>query len=74
MMMTCRMSIFLSADVPIRSKPIPPAGAPLAITIQRAFEMTPDTAPFDVTSHPAMSVPRGMREDLPVGMMLVDKH
>jgi amidase len=29
---------------------------------------------FDVTGHPAMSVPCGMRDGLPVGMMLVGRH
>ena len=33
--------------------------------------MLPNTAPFDVTGHPAMSVPCGMSDGLPVGMMLV---
>tara|TARA_E500000178_G_C17032753_1_gene761476 strand:- start:4745 stop:5002 length:258 start_codon:yes stop_codon:yes gene_type:complete len=32
------------------------------------------TAPFDVTGHPAMSVPCGMSEGLPVGMMLVGRR
>ena len=42
--------------------------------IQRALEMIGNTAPFDVTHHPAMSVPCGMVDGLPVGMMLVGKH
>ena len=33
-----------------------------------------NTAPFDVTHHPAMSVPCGMRDGLPIGMMLVGRH
>jgi amidase len=36
--------------------------------------MLPNTCPFDVTGHPAMSVPCGMVEGLPVGMMLIGKH
>ena len=30
--------------------------------------------PFDNTHHPAMSVPCGMSDGLPVGMMLVGRH
>jgi amidase len=30
--------------------------------------------PFDITHHPAMSVPCGMIAGLPVGMMLIGKH
>ena len=40
----------------------------------RAFEMITNTAPFDATGHPAMSVPCGCAEGLPVGMMLVARH
>ena len=35
--------------------------------------MIPNTAPFDVTGHPAITVPCGMSEGLPVGMMLVGR-
>ena len=35
--------------------------------------MIPNTAPFDVTGHPAMSVPCAMSDGLPVGMMLVGR-
>ena len=34
-------------------------------TISRAFEMLANTAPFDVTDHPAMTVPCGMSDGLP---------
>jgi amidase len=36
--------------------------------------MLPNTAPFDVTGHPAMNVPCAFSEGLPVGMMLVGKN
>lgn len=68
------VDLLVMPTLPIKAKPIPPANAPLAIVIQRAFEMAPNTAPFDVTGHPAMSVPCGMREGLPVGMMLISKY
>ena len=48
--------------------------APRMEIIQRAFEMLPNTAPFDVTGHPSMSVPCGMSDGLPAGMMLTAKH
>ena len=50
------------------------ADASLALYCQRAFEILPNTAPFDVTGHPALTVPCGMVEGLPVGMMLVARH
>lgn len=33
-----------------------------------------NTCQFDATGHPAMSIPCGEREGLPIGMMLVAKH
>jgi amidase len=36
--------------------------------------MIPNTAPFDVTGHPALNVPCGMVNGLPVGLMLVGRH
>lgn len=33
-----------------------------------------NTCQFDATGHPAMSIPCGEREGLPIGMMLVGKH
>ena len=35
--------------------------------------MLSNTCPFDVTAHPAMSIPCGMGDGLPIGMMLVGK-
>ena len=35
--------------------------------------MLPNTAPFDCTHHPAMSVPCGLVDGLPAGMMLIGK-
>jgi amidase len=32
------------------------------------------TAPFDVTGNPALSVPCGMSEGRPIGMMIVGRH
>jgi amidase len=33
-----------------------------------------NTCQFDVTGHPAMSIPCGLRDGLPIGMMLIAKH
>lgn len=39
--------------------------------LERALSMLDNTAPFDVTGHPAISVPAGTADGLPVGLMLV---
>ena len=36
--------------------------------------MIANTAPFDITHHPAMAIPCGMSEGLPINLMLIGKH
>jgi amidase len=36
--------------------------------------MIANTAPFDVSGHPATSVPAGLAGGLPVGLMIVGRH
>ena len=66
--------LILMPTLPVKATPLPPADAPLALYLQRAFEMIGNTAPFDVTGHPSMTIPCGMRDGLPVGLMLTAKH
>jgi len=58
----------------MKATPIPPADAPRALYVQRALEMIGNTAPFDVTHHPALTVPCALSDGLPVGMMLIGRH
>ena len=66
--------LLLMPTLPLKATPLPPADAPRELYVQRAFEMIANTAPFDVTGHPAMSVPCGQTDDRPIGMMLIGKH
>jgi len=66
--------LLLMPTLPMKATALPPPDASLALYLQRAFEMIANTAPFDVTGHPAMSLPCGLVEGLPVGAMLVGKH
>jgi amidase len=69
-----RYDLLMMPTLPMKATPLPPNNAPLALWCQRGFEMLPNTCPFDVTGHPAMNIPCGLSDGLPVGMMLVGKH
>ena len=38
------------------------------------YAMLTNTAPFDVTGHPGLSLPCGMSDGLPIGLMLIGRH
>ena len=50
---------------PLRATALPPADAPMAEYVARALEMIGNTAPFDVTGHPAISVPAEVTDGRP---------
>ncbi|WP_119273602.1 amidase [Taklimakanibacter deserti] len=66
--------LLLMPTVPMKATPIPPPDASLALYVQRALELLPNTAPFNLTGHPSISAPCGMSDGLPVGMMLTARN
>ncbi|MEM6339521.1 MAG: amidase [Pseudomonadota bacterium] len=65
--------LLLMPTLPIKPQEHPPADCSLSLYVQRAFEMVPNTAPFN-GGLPAMSIPCGLSEGLPIGIMLVGPH
>jgi amidase len=65
--------LLLSPTLPMVATPLPEPGASITEITARAFEMIGTTAPFDVTGHPAMTMPCGLSDGLPVGLMLIGK-
>ena len=59
-----------------KAQAIPNAGASITEVIQSALPLylNGNTQPFNATHHPAMAVPCGMSEGLPVSLMLIGKH
>jgi len=69
-----KFDLLLMPTLPFPTLPIPPDGASLAETLSHSWTMLANTSPFDLTGHPAISVPCGETDDKPVGLMLVGKH
>ena len=69
-----RYDLLLMPTTPMKAQPLPAPTDPLALHIQRAFEMVGNTCPTDASGHPAMSLPCGMSQGLPVGMMLIGRR
>lgn len=67
------VDLLLMPTLPLKATRIPDPDASIEEVVARALEMIPNTAPFDVSGHPAMNVPCALSEGLPVGMMLVGK-
>lgn len=63
--------LLLMPTLPRVASKIPEKGASLAEIVTCAFEMIGTTSPHDITGHPAMSIPCGLSEGLPVGLMLI---
>jgi amidase len=68
-----RYDLLLMPTLPIVATPLPEPVAPVEVVLDRAFGALANTAQFDCTHHPGMSLPCGMVDGLPVGMMLVAK-
>ena len=66
--------LLLLPTVPIKPTLLPPPGADIETVVMRALEVSGNTAPFNLSRHPALSVPCGMIDGLPIGMMLIGRH
>ena len=47
---------------------------PIAEHVMRGWSTLTNTSPFDMTGHPALSIPAAESDGLPVGLMLVGRH
>jgi amidase len=68
------VDVLVMPTLPLRPTPIPPPDVSREDYCARALEMIPNTAPFDASGHPAISVPCHPQGTLPVGMMIIGRH
>lgn len=66
-----RYDVLVMPTTPMKATPLPGPDATKAEIVARALEMIPNTCPFNVTGHPAVSIPCAVSEGLPVGLMAV---
>jgi amidase len=69
-----RYDVLVMPTTPIQASVIPAEDAPREEVIGRALEMVTNCAPLDVSGHPACSVPAGLANGLPTGMMIIGKR
>jgi amidase len=69
-----RYDLLLMPTVPCAPPPMPPADAPRQEIVCHAFGLNANNTPTNLTGHPAMSVPCGLSDGLPIGMMLIAEH
>jgi amidase len=68
------VDVLVMPTLPLRPTPIPPPDASREEYCARALEMIPNTAPFDASGHPAVTVPCQPPGSLPIGMMIIGRH
>jgi amidase len=68
------VDVLVMPTTPIKATPLPSPGASREENIARASEMNPNNCPFNVTGHPVMTVPCGLSQGLPIGMLLVGRR
>ena len=68
------VDVLVMPTTPMKASPLPPPDASPELVVALAFAPMANTSAFNFTHHPALSIPCGMSEGLPVGMMLLSKH
>ena len=69
-----RYDLLVMPTNPVKPKPFPAPTMTIVDAVRQSTELLPNCAPFDVTGHPAMTVPCGLSDGLPAGLMFVAKH
>ncbi len=66
-----QFDVLIMPTIPFVATLLTAADAPIEEYFASALDMLSNTAPFDLSGHPATSIPAGLVEGLPVGLMIV---
>ena len=66
--------LLLMPTTPMQAQPLPADDASTTEKIARSMEQVANTCSFNLTGHPAMNVPCGEFDGLPIGMELIGRH
>ena len=58
------VDLLLLPTTAMKAQPLPPADAPVHVSVGASWMNLGNTSPFNVSHHPAMSIPCGMSEGL----------
>ena len=68
------VDVLVMPTTPMKATSLPDSDASPEEITSLSFQPTTNTSPFNSTHHPALSIPCGMVDGLPIGMMLIGKH
>jgi len=69
-----RFDLLLMPTTPIKATPSPQPGASREEVIEHAFSFNANCIPTNLSGHPALSIPCGIDDGLPVGLMLIGRQ
>jgi amidase len=68
------VDVLVMPTLPVVAFDLPSGDASMEEVMAISAGLMPNTCPFDVTGHPATSVPAGLSDGLPTGLMIVGRH
>ncbi|HEV8038879.1 MAG TPA: amidase [Bryobacteraceae bacterium] len=69
-----QVDVLVMPTVAARPPKLPPTNVDFATSLKLSDGAALNTPQFDLTGHPALSVPCGKLDGLPIGMMIVGRH
>jgi amidase len=66
--------LLVMPTMPMKAMRRPEGNIDLLTYFHVSLDMLHNTCPFDITGHPAITVPCGQTDGLPIGLMLIGRH